>query len=98
MSIAQVHNGLTLPESLRKQLLGFRRRVWLLKTAEAAAIACFGLLSAYLAVFVLDRLLDTPSWLRVSLSALACGAGCACRSMPTAGSGAGGSCRSWPVC
>lgn len=77
MSIAQVHNGPTLPESLRKQLLGFRRRVWSIKTVEAAAIACFGLLSAYLAVFVLDRLLDTPAWLRASLLALACGAGCA---------------------
>ncbi len=77
MSIAQVHNGPTLPESLREQLLGFRRRLWLVKTAEALGIACCSLLLAYLAVFALDRLFDVPGWLRGALLLFACVAACA---------------------
>ncbi|HVW37493.1 MAG TPA: hypothetical protein VHB99_09310, partial [Pirellulales bacterium] len=71
MSIDQVHKGPKLPESLRDQLLDFRRRVWSTKSTEALAIAAFGLLSAYLAVFAFDRALDTPGWLRWSLLAAA---------------------------
>lgn len=71
MSIDQVHKGPKLPESLRDQLLDFRRRVWSAKATEALAIAAFGLLAAYLAVFALDRALDTPGWLRWSFLAAA---------------------------
>lgn len=64
MSITHVHNGPQLPETLRVQLLDFRRRVWSVKTAEALAVAGFGLLVAYLAVFVSDRFADTPPAVR----------------------------------
>src|SRR6185437_12766982 len=76
MSVAQVHKGPKLPESLRDQLLGFRRKVWWTKTAEALAIAAFGLLAAYLAVFALDRAVDTPASLRAGLLAAAFAVGC----------------------
>jgi hypothetical protein len=71
MSITHVHNGPKLPESLRLQLLDFRRRVWSVKTAEALAVAAFGLLMAYLAVFALDRFADTPAELRLAMLAAA---------------------------
>ncbi|HJT33506.1 MAG TPA: proline-rich domain-containing protein [Pirellulales bacterium] len=67
MSIAQVTRGLKLPDTLRDQLLAFRRRVWSSKSAEALAVAAFGLLMAYLAVFTLDRLVDTPAGVRGAL-------------------------------
>ena len=71
MSIDQVGKGLRLPESLRDQLLDFRRRVWSTKTVEALAIAGCGLLTAYLAVFAIDRALETPAWVRGALLATA---------------------------
>jgi len=71
MSIDQVGKGLRLPESLRDQLLDFRRRVWRTKTTEALAIACCGLLTAYLAVFAFDRAVDTPASLRWGILAAA---------------------------
>jgi hypothetical protein len=51
---------------LEAQLRDFRRRVWTTKMVEAAAIAAAMLLFAYLAVFVLDRLGDTPAAVRVA--------------------------------
>lgn len=71
MSIAHVTRGLKLPDSLRDQLLAFRRRVWSIKTVEALAVATFALVMAYLAVFLLDRLADTPAWPRWALWAAA---------------------------
>ena len=76
MSVAQITERPKLPESLRDQLLGFRRKVWWTKTAEALAIAAFGLLAAYLAVFALDRAVDTPASLRAGLLAAAFAVGC----------------------
>jgi hypothetical protein len=71
MSITHVHNGPKLPESLRLQLLDFRRRVWSVKTVEALAVAGFGLLVAYLGVFASDRLVDTPATARLAMLAAA---------------------------
>src|SRR5438128_2039990 len=67
---------LELPESLRGQLLDFRRRVWSVKMAEAACAAAFVVALAFLSLFVLDRLWDTPAWPRAALFAVAL-AGCA---------------------
>ena len=44
------------------QLHDFRRRVWTIKMAEAAAVATFGVVLALLCVFALDRVTDTPGW------------------------------------
>ena len=59
-----------LPDELQSQLLSYRRRVWITKITEAIAVALCCLLIAWLVVFALDRLFDTPSWLRGGALAL----------------------------
>ena len=63
---------LELPSALRDKLLEFRKRVWTVKTIEALGIALFGILAAFVAVYISDRIWDTPSQLRglVLLAAL----------------------------
>ncbi len=58
---------LDLPPSMRRQLDAFRRRVRIIKIAEGALAAVFGLLISYLVVFGLDRLWDTPGWVRATI-------------------------------
>lgn len=65
MSLA--HHRLTLPESLQTQLLDFRRRVWTIKLVEAVCGAVIGILLAFLATFVLDRVFDTPWEVRLGI-------------------------------
>jgi hypothetical protein len=67
MQLSSPQRRLDLPESLREQLYAFRRRVWAIKMLEAACGAAFGVLIAYLAVFLLDRLGDTPEGVRVGV-------------------------------
>jgi hypothetical protein len=67
MSLARTQGRLELPESLRDQLRGFRRRVWSVKTAESAGVAAFGAAAAFLVMFALDRVWDTPPWPRTAL-------------------------------
>jgi len=62
---------LELPESLRTQLRDYRRRVWTVKMAEAVLAAAFGVVAAFLLMFTLDRVWDTPGWPRVALFGLA---------------------------
>ena len=76
MSVAQRHGRLQLPESLQAQLDGFRRRVWAVKSAEAACAAAFGVVVAFLLMFGLDRVWETPAWARTVLF-VAAAAGCA---------------------
>lgn len=56
----------SLPTGLRDKLVQFRRRVWTLKTFEVALAATFVLILSYLLVFGLDRLVDTPAWVRAA--------------------------------
>ena len=79
MSVAQVREPLRLPATLETQMRGFRRRVWTIKTAEAAAAAVCVVMLAFLCSFALDRLWDTPSWLRFSVWAAAM---CGCAAVP----------------
>jgi hypothetical protein len=75
MSIAESSERLQIPETLRRQLDDFRRRVWTIKTIEAACAAAFGVVAAFLAMFTLDRFWDTPGLPRMGLFglvALAC--------------------------
>ena len=75
MSLAYTPDRLRLPDSLQAQLHEYRRRVWTFKMLEAVAAAAFGVLTAYLLLFCLDRVWDTPAWLRVGLfvvAAVAC--------------------------
>jgi hypothetical protein len=75
MSQAHWQNELRIPGALTEQLRDFRRRVWTIKLAEAIAVAAVSLLAAFLSVFVLDRLFDTPAWLRAAIG-LAALVGC----------------------
>ncbi len=59
-----------LPASVSSKLAEYRRRIWTTKTLEAVAAALFGLALSYLAVFALDRVMETPSWARLALLVL----------------------------
>ncbi len=67
MSLATPQEPLQLPETLRKQLFDYRRRVWSIKMIEAVAAAIFGLLVAFLLMFLVDRIWDTPALVRLLL-------------------------------
>ena len=56
-----------LPPILETKLADFRRRVWLVKLAEGILAAVFALVLSYLLVFALDRVMETPGWLRLIL-------------------------------
>lgn len=64
---ANTLHRLTIPEATRAKLDAFRKRVWTIKVAEGICAAFFGLLLSYLLVFVLDRFVDTPAWVRGAL-------------------------------
>ena len=76
MSDSSPKSNLTLPASLRTQLQEFRRRVWTIKSIEAACGAIFGIFVSYLIVFGLDRVIDTPAAVRTAIFLMAV-AGCA---------------------
>ncbi|MGA3170414.1 MAG: hypothetical protein ABSE62_05320 [Chthoniobacteraceae bacterium] len=63
----------TLHPILATRLADFRRRVWAVKLAEGLFAAIFGLAISYLLVFALDRVWETPGWLRLMI--LLAGAG-----------------------
>ncbi len=67
MSLAPPPERLQLPETLRDQLFDYRRRVWSIKMIEAVAAAIFGLLVAFLLMFLIDRVWDTPASIRLLL-------------------------------
>src|SRR5262245_6195401 len=67
MSSTESRTALQLPKSLEAQLLDFRRRVWTIKSIEAAGGAVFGVMLGYLAVYALDRMLDTPAVARLGI-------------------------------
>ena len=58
---------ITLPPRMKATLEQYQKRVWVIKLAEGALAAIFGLVVSYLVVFGLDRLLDTPTILRVAI-------------------------------
>jgi hypothetical protein len=54
----------SLPPLLSAKLADFRHRVWVVKGIEGVLAGLFGLLVSYSVVFVWDRFVDTPGWLR----------------------------------
>lgn len=76
MSVVEPKTKLALPEALQTQLHEFRHRVWTIKSIEAACGAVFGVFISYLAVFALDRVIDTPGPVRMGIFLVAV-AGCA---------------------
>jgi hypothetical protein len=79
MSLAPSHDQLQLPATLETQLHDFRRRVWTIKMVEAVCVAACAVIVAFLCVFALDRLFDTPTWLRLTVFV---GAVAACTIVP----------------
>ncbi|MBD3673317.1 MAG: hypothetical protein HUJ26_07300 [Planctomycetaceae bacterium] len=60
-----------IPESLRHQILAFRKRVWTVKLIEAVAGAFIGILIGFLAIYALDRVIDTPTLVRAAIFTVA---------------------------
>ena len=56
-----------IPAELQKQLRDFRKHLWRTKLVEAVLAGFFGLLFSFLLVFLLDRLMPTPGWLRLMI-------------------------------
>ncbi len=54
-----------LPPRMKAALENYQKTVWIIKLAEGALAAIFGLMISYLVVFGLDRIFDTPPLLRV---------------------------------
>ena len=71
MNGSRFNTRLVLPTSLQNQLQEFRRRVWTIKMIEAGCGAIVGVLVSYLAVFAIDRLIDTPAWARLAIFVVA---------------------------
>jgi len=71
MDVNSQNHRLELPDSLRTQMFEFRKRVWIVKTAEALCGALFGVLLAFLVTFALDRVWDTPTSVRLGLFVVA---------------------------
>ena len=66
---------IALPKELEQQLYAFRGRVWRIKLLEAVSGGVFGVLAGYLVVFAVDRLTETPGWVRTAAFLLAVAAG-----------------------
>ena len=62
----KTESGLRVPDSLKAQLLHYRRRVWTIKVLEAVAIVMLVFGAAFLLIYVGDRWGDTPDLLRMS--------------------------------
>ncbi|MEX0937936.1 MAG: hypothetical protein WDZ59_08735 [Pirellulales bacterium] len=76
MQVPTTGQRVELPDGMRTKLESYRRRVWMVKIGEGVLAGLFGLLLSYVFVFLLDRVWDTPSWLRgVLLAAGAAGLG-----------------------
>ncbi|MEY4569469.1 MAG: hypothetical protein RLZZ398_908 [Verrucomicrobiota bacterium] len=56
-----------IPESLRLQLDDFRRHLWRVKIMEAVVAGWVGLLVSFLLVYGLDRIWQTPGWVRLGI-------------------------------
>lgn len=54
-----------IPDSLRKQLEEFRKTLWRRKVLEAVAAGLIGLLVSFLLIYGLDRVWQTPAWMRL---------------------------------
>jgi hypothetical protein len=59
--------SVALPEALRRQFAQVERRLWRVESTVAVCCLAGGLMVSFLALFVSDRLWDTPGWLRLML-------------------------------
>lgn len=56
-----------LPPILESKLADFRKRVWVVKLTEGVLAGIVGVYLSYLALFCLDRVMETPMWIRGTL-------------------------------
>ncbi len=61
-------NSVSLPEGLRQQFAELERRLWRVESAQAAGCAGIGLAVSYLALFVSDRIWDSPVGVRLGIA------------------------------
>lgn len=61
------HQDVRIPDALQAQLDAFRRQLWRIKITESIAAGVIGALFSFLLVYGLDRLMATPSWLRLAI-------------------------------
>src|SRR5580698_4026095 len=59
--------SVALPDALRQQFAQVERRLWRVESTLAICCVAGGLMVSFLALFVSDRLWDTPGWLRLTL-------------------------------
>lgn len=70
MAATENQISVTLPDELRRQFAELEKRLWTVETIVAVCCAFSGLLASYLALFISDRLWDTSSWMRLTLTFL----------------------------
>ena len=73
--------AIALPDDLERRLAAFRGLVRRVKLFEACCGALCGIAVAFLVMFLLDRLLDTPRWARFAVGGVAVAA---CAAIPLA--------------
>ncbi|MDC0087959.1 hypothetical protein OAI07_00290 [Akkermansiaceae bacterium] len=56
-----------IPEELRIQLEGFKKKLWRIKITEAILAGVFGVIFSFLVVFLLDRIIETPQTVRLCI-------------------------------
>ena len=61
----QQQQKVNLPPRMKAALEQYQKRVWIIKLVEGTLAAIFGIMISYLIVFGLDRMFDTPTFLRV---------------------------------
>jgi hypothetical protein len=71
METSERGRPIMLPVDLEQRLHAFRRLVWRIKSIEAVCGALFGFLLGYAIVFGLDRVFETPQWVRLGVWAAA---------------------------
>lgn len=59
--------AIQLPDTTRKRLIEFQKQVRKIKLAEGILAGLFGLAVSYIAVFVIDRFVDTSAFVRVAI-------------------------------
>lgn len=60
-------HAVPIPESLRLQLVEFRRHLWRIKLLEALIAGIIGLVFSFLLVYGLDRIWQTPGIIRLAI-------------------------------
>lgn len=55
-----------VPEELKLQLEGFKRRLWIAKITESILAGALGIALSFLLLFFLERFIELPVWLRIT--------------------------------